>query len=130
MSVKTFFTTIFLILYLIMVSYVEGLLRVEAQLSLEVSRYLAFTQLAYIPVGIAMGWKRKWSTSFQFGRFGMLGLPMLYIVVVPYLWRVESFFPAFFITNVSVGVAAQVVFGYVLITSFTQKQKTSNEMEH
>ncbi len=123
MQLKHFFIQVIAIFVCLwFIAYVEFELKASATHSISIHTYVVISQLLYIPVGMLLvlpKWmsliKREGRVKIQFWRLLVLGGPSLYVIFVPYLLKVESLLPLFFVTNPSIGVVAQVIVGYVVL---------------
>ncbi|MBA2174394.1 hypothetical protein H0266_05680 [Halobacillus locisalis] len=105
MQHKLFFIqviAIFVCLWLI--AYVEFELKPYVTHSISIHAYVVISQLLYIPVGMLLvlpKWmsllKRDGRIKVHLWKLMVLGGPSLYVIAVPYLLKVESLLPLFFI---------------------------------
>ncbi|KHE72805.1 hypothetical protein [Halobacillus sp. BBL2006] len=116
--------------YMYMASILNRYLQDMANLTFQVYTYVTFNQLAYIPIGFILGFrcwneqrKREGSWKLDKIRISIIGIPSLYFLLIPYMIKVEPLFPLIMITNSSLSAAIQVVFGYILVTSFYKEEQ-------
>ncbi|WP_135327338.1 hypothetical protein [Halobacillus salinus] len=86
--------------------------------------YVTIHQLIYIPVGCILAWDNSAEFRVEWKRMILFGVPVLYLISVPYIIRVESVLPSYMVTNGAVGVVSQIILGYIIITSLYVKQIT------
>ncbi|ARI77696.1 hypothetical protein [Halobacillus mangrovi] len=109
-------------------SIIDRNLQELAKQTFQVYPYILFNQFAYIPIGFILGFgywkaqrKREGSWKMDKIRLAIIGLPVLYFLLVPYIVKVEPLFPLLMMTNSSLSGVLQVVLGFILITSFHKR---------
>ncbi len=109
--------------YLFVISFLESQWKVGDH-SFNLMMYVTIHQLIYIPVGCILAWDNSAEFRVEWKRMILFGVPVLYLISVPYIIRVESVLPSYMVTNGAVGVVSQIILGYIIITSLYVKQIT------
>ncbi|MCA0983700.1 hypothetical protein LCL89_06470 [Halobacillus yeomjeoni] len=114
----------FIFVYLFGYFIVDEKLKTFAEHYFQIYPYLIFNHLAFIPVGLILGFNRfyeAWNGSGKWKVNGpsivFIALPSLYLLLVPYVLSLPLLLPFGILTSPSIGVAAQIIFGYTMITS-------------
>ncbi|MBH0228920.1 hypothetical protein [Halobacillus yeomjeoni] len=114
----------FIFVYLFGYFIIDEKLKTFAEHSFQMYPYLIFNHLAIIPLGLILGCDRfyeAWNGSGKWKVDGpsivFIALPSLYLLLVPYVLSFPLLLPFGLLTSPSIGVAAQIILGYAMITS-------------